>query len=479
MSVSGPLTRPAMKHATAILSAALALLLPATVSAQATQSKTMIDVKMSDGAFKEIELANTNNYFIGFDGSGNLVVKAGNSGSVTSVGASVPTGLQVSGSPVTGSGTLAITYQAGYVGYTTTEQTKLAGIATGATANTGTVTSVGGAGTVNGLTLTGTVTGSGNLTLGGTLSGINLTSAVTGILPAANGGTANGFTAFSGPTTSTKTFTLPNASATVLTDNAAVTVAQGGTGRTTSTTAYGLIAAGTTATGSHQTLPAGATTEILVGGGASALPVWTTATGSGAPVRGTSPSLTSPAISGGTINNASVGATTPSTGAFTSLSATGLVSTAASASGGAGLRIPHGSAPSAPTNGDVWTTTSGVFVRVNGGTMQLGSGSGTVSSVALSAPTGLTVSGSPVTTSGTLTLSYTAGYQGYTTTEASKLSGIQAGAQVVNKINIATAGGVIGSTEFIELERVGNYLIIMVDGQPYHIRILHGEPPEP
>ena len=49
-------------------------------------------------------------------------------------------------------------------------------------------------------------------------------------------------------------------------------VADGGTGRTTSTTAYGLIAAGTTATGAHQTLPAGATTEILVGAGASALP---------------------------------------------------------------------------------------------------------------------------------------------------------------------------------------------------------------
>jgi hypothetical protein len=32
------------------------------------------------------------------------------------------------------------------------------------------VTSVGGTGTVSGLTLTGTVTGSGNLTLGGTLS---------------------------------------------------------------------------------------------------------------------------------------------------------------------------------------------------------------------------------------------------------------------------------------------------------------------
>ena len=40
------------------------------------------------------------------------------------------------------------------------------------TSNLGTVTSVGGTGTVNGITLTGTVTTSGNLTLGGTLGGI-------------------------------------------------------------------------------------------------------------------------------------------------------------------------------------------------------------------------------------------------------------------------------------------------------------------
>lgn len=75
-----------------------------------------------------------------------------------------------------------------------------------------------------------------------------------------------------------------------------VPVTDGGTGRSTSTTAYGLIAAGTTATGAHQTLAAGATTEILVGGGASALPVWTTAQGSGAPVRATSPTLVTPAL---------------------------------------------------------------------------------------------------------------------------------------------------------------------------------------
>ena len=51
------------------------------------------------------------------------------------------------------------------------DKTKLDGIASGATANTGTVTSVGGTGGYGGLTLTGTVTTSGNLTLGGTPTG--------------------------------------------------------------------------------------------------------------------------------------------------------------------------------------------------------------------------------------------------------------------------------------------------------------------
>ncbi len=59
---------------------------------------------------------------------------------------------------------------------------------------------------------------------------INLANGVTGILTSVNGGTGNGFTKFTGPTTSEKTFTLPDASASVLTSAAAVTVGQGGTG---------------------------------------------------------------------------------------------------------------------------------------------------------------------------------------------------------------------------------------------------------
>lgn len=102
---------------------------------------------------------------------------------------------------------------------------------------------------------------------------------------------------------------------TALTAAAAVTVAQGGTGRATSTTAYALLAAGTTATGAHQTLAAGATTDILVGGGASALPAWTTATGSGAPVRATSPTLVTPTLGVATATSVNkVTLTAPATG---------------------------------------------------------------------------------------------------------------------------------------------------------------------
>jgi hypothetical protein len=47
------------------------------------------------------------------------------------------------------------------------------------------------------------------------------------------------------------------------------------------------------------------------------------------------------------------------------------------------IRIPHGTAPSAPTNGDVWTTTAGMYVRINGATVgPLGSSSITYASSA-------------------------------------------------------------------------------------------------
>ena len=154
-------------------------------------------------------------------------------GTVTSVAMTVPTGLSISGSPITSSGTLALTMASGYAIPTTASQTnwdtayserqQWSGTATnlvastgrtslgastlgsnlftitnpsaitfprfnadntvsaldaatfrtaigaGTSSTTGTVTSVSGTGTVSGISLSGTVTTSGSLTLGGAL----------------------------------------------------------------------------------------------------------------------------------------------------------------------------------------------------------------------------------------------------------------------------------------------------------------------
>lgn len=41
----------------------------------------------------------------------------------------------------------------------------------------------------------------------------------------------------------------------------------------------------------------------------------------------------------------------------------------ASTTGVSSIRLPHGSAPSSPVDGDMWTTTAGLFVRINGSTV--------------------------------------------------------------------------------------------------------------
>jgi hypothetical protein len=74
---------------------------------------------------------------------------------------------------------------------------------------------------------------------------IDLANGTTGVLPGSSGGTNNAFISFTGPSASLRTFTLPNATATILTDNADVTVAQGGTGLGTLTLNSLLVGAGT------------------------------------------------------------------------------------------------------------------------------------------------------------------------------------------------------------------------------------------
>jgi hypothetical protein len=97
-------------------------------------------------------------------------------------------------------------------------------------------------------------------------------AALSQIIASTFGGTGNGFTKFTGATSTEKTYTLPNANVTILTDNTAVTVPQGGTGLTTLTTAYGVVCAGTTANGSLQNAGAGTSRQYLKSNGASSLP---------------------------------------------------------------------------------------------------------------------------------------------------------------------------------------------------------------
>ncbi|OHA79557.1 MAG: hypothetical protein A2747_03915 [Candidatus Yonathbacteria bacterium RIFCSPHIGHO2_01_FULL_44_41] len=75
---------------------------------------------------------------------------------------------------------------------------------------------------------------------------VDLTAQVTGILPVANGGTGSAFFSVTGPTTE-RTFTFPDAAASVLTSNSAVTVAQGGTGLTASVSDAVLVGDSTSA----------------------------------------------------------------------------------------------------------------------------------------------------------------------------------------------------------------------------------------
>jgi hypothetical protein len=216
---------------------------------------------------------------------------------VTSVAMTVPTGLSISGSPITSSGILALSLASGYSIPSTTSQTNWDAAYTNRitsatsplsiasnTISIGTVpVSSGGTGAT---TLTGILKGngtsaftaatagtdyvapSGTFYLGSTSIAHNRTSgsqsltgitsidgsaamlttprsiygnnfdgsaALTQIIASTYGGTGNGYTKFTGPTTSEKTFTLPDANASILTTNAAVTVGQGGTGATTLT----------------------------------------------------------------------------------------------------------------------------------------------------------------------------------------------------------------------------------------------------
>lgn len=147
----------------------------------------------------------------------------------------------------------------------------------------------------------------------------------------------------------------------------------------------------------------------------------------------TNKTLTSPVISGGTINNAAIGGTTAAAGSFTTLSASSTATFTGevlinNSSGGGGtseggelhLAIPTANSTlSGPIAIDIYQnkvrifettgTNRGVYIDLtttatNAGTNLVSSGSGTVTSI--TAGTGL--SGGTITTSGTIAISNTA-----------------------------------------------------------------------
>jgi hypothetical protein len=161
-----------------------------------------------------------------------------------------------------------------------------AGVPTWGTDYTGTVTSVGGTGTVSGISLSGTVTSTGNLTLGGTLD--------LSAPPAIGGTTAN-----------TITGTTITANTKFVGTNFDASGSGGGALRTSSSASVLQWGAGggvnLTLDGAFNMNPANATIQI-------------SPTGTG--------TLTVNPATAGTMNNMAIGGSTPAAGAFTTLSIT-------------------------------------------------------------------------------------------------------------------------------------------------------------
>ena len=150
---------------------------------------------------------------------------SGSGGSVNSVALSLPADFTVSGSPVTSSGTITAVFASQTANYFKAAPNGSSGVPTY------------------------------RAIVAADLPLINLSSGVTGtpMWGSAYGGTGNGYTKFTGPASSEKTFTLPNASATL-----SYTVISG-----TSSMGTGTISTGTCASAVTTSATGAATTDVI------------------------------------------------------------------------------------------------------------------------------------------------------------------------------------------------------------------------
>ena len=154
---------------------------------------------------------------------------------------------------------------------------------------------------------------------------------------------------------------------------------------------------------------------------------------------------------------------------------TGKVNTVLASTTAAGLNVPHGAAPTSPVNGDIWSTTSGLFARINNSTKQFGAlgdtntftGTNTFSGATVSFGTSTAASTINVGTGATLTATTkavnigTAGVAGSTTniavgsttgTSTTTLQGNTSGvtlAQNTNTTGLATTAFVLAQASAI------------------------------
>ena len=296
-------------------------------------------------------------------GNGTVTSVSGTAGRITSTGGATPvidlaSGVATAGT--TGSSSLIPVVTIDTYG-------RVTGITTAANPQ-GTVTSVSGTGTVSGISLSGTVTSSGNLTLGGTL---DLSS------PPAIGGTAANL--ITGTTITATTFSGSGANLTSIPNSALVNSAITING--TSTSLGGSISVGTVTnvTGTSPVVSSGGATPDI------SMPAATTS------VNGylTSTDWT-------TFNNKGNGTVTSVAALTLGTTGTDLSSTVATGTTTPviTLQVPTASAANrGALSAADWTTFNN-------------KGSGTVTSVAATVPSLLSVSGSPITTSGTLAFTY-------------------------------------------------------------------------